>query len=145
MTQFVEEPLAPQHLLMMTNGLEDGERLLGKIPEHPGELHKSLAEYFDANLEVTEQDAAHLGIFWAWSLVTKEGWEWVALKKDHWQALGVADKERRYVVLPVSYFVNLYHRHRHTDSIVQPAVVYYCISTGDLKDSEPMSYSVVAM
>ena len=33
MSQFVEGPLAPQHLLMMTDGMEDGERLLGMAPQ----------------------------------------------------------------------------------------------------------------
>ena len=148
MSQLVEVPLAPQHLLLMTNGMDEGEVLLGKKPGefNAGELHKSLTDFVESQSGVVSEDeAAHLGVFWAWHLVLKQGWEFVGVTRDDWDGLGVADKERRYIALPVSYFVDLFHRLNRPDRDAQPSVVYYCIANDELKPSATGAMNVVAM
>ena len=63
---------------------------------------------------------------------------------DDWEGVGVADKERRYVVLPVSLFVDLYHYGNH-DALRDPGVIWVSIQTNDLRPAEPGEMLVIAM
>src|SRR5215471_9090863 len=111
MTTTREVPLIIEDCALMTAGVEYSTDLLGLGPGFDPVKAQDLIEGFverfragRAKGPLDENVAAYLGVFWGMSIVQAYGWEFVAVKIGDWRGFGIADAERRYLALPVSFF-----------------------------------------
>jgi hypothetical protein len=77
------------------------------------------------------------------SIVLAYDWNWVAVAHGDWRGFGVADPERRYLVLPVSYFHTLMHGKGGAE-LSGPAERFTAIGAGSLPASKPGQFTVLA-
>jgi hypothetical protein len=70
-------------------------------------------------------------------------WDWVAVENGDWRGLGVADKQRSYLVLPINFFNTLILK--DTDRTKPgPAVLFKAIGGNYLPASAPGQFMILA-
>jgi hypothetical protein len=149
MSKTREVPLVIEECAMMTTGVQEGGSLLGLgpgfDPAEAQDLIEDLLRRFRAGQlkeSLDENAAAYLGLFWAMSIVLAYRWNWVAVERGDWRGFGVADSERRYLVLPVSYFHTLMHGERAPKW--SPSDRFKAIGANSLRASLPGQFTVIA-
>lgn len=144
MTKISEVELNPQHLMWMTTGLDKGQRLVRcSNPKSLESWHDAISKYLGNTGEIDKDEAAIVAVYWGWGFVTHLDWEWIGVSAGDWNGLAIADKERRYVVLPVDYFMKLVGDARN-DDLATPQEVFEGIANGVLPAYPPRSYVVVS-
>lgn len=122
--------------------MEDAESILGLEPPFEPSITHSKLEEFLANTpsaqdeEELHEQAASFGSFWGCLLVSSFDWQWIAIEYDDWRGLGVADKERRYLILPV----NLFYKLLTNANVPGPTQRFNAIREGYLPVSERNQY-----
>lgn len=139
--QIQEVPLSIKDCGIISK-MDDAESILGLQPPFEPSITNSKIEEFLANApsmqdeaELYEQ-AASFGSFWGSLLVSSFDWEWIAIEYDDWRGLGVADRERRYLILPV----NLFYKLLTNANVPGPTQRFNAIREGNLPVSEPKQY-----
>ncbi len=90
-----------------------------------------------------EDAAMALGALWGEAICIACGWEWVVAQHGRWKGLGIADSERRYLALPLSYFTFLL-ANPPKDIHLPSLQLYNCITKGNMPKSNPRDYTIVS-
>lgn len=144
-----EVPLIIEDCALMTEGVEQGCSLLGLEPGFDPvkaqDLIESFVEKYRAGCvegPLDENAAAYLGVFWGMTIVLAYGWNWVAVTHGDWRGFGVADPERKYLALPISFFHTLMHD-KAGQQMPGPTVRFKAIGANDLPPSKAKAFTII--
>lgn len=142
--QIQEVPLSIKDCAIISR-MDDAESILGlQPPFEPSNTNRKIEEFL-ANAPFVQDEeelygqAAAFGSFWGCLLVSCLDWEWIAIEYDDWRGLGVADKERRHIILPV----NLFYKLLTNANVPGPTLRFNAIREGYLPVSEPNQYLIL--
>ncbi len=149
MTTTREVPLIMEDCALMTAGAEYGDSLFGLEPGFDPVKAQDLIEDFLERFRagkvakpIDENTSAYLGCFWAMTISMAYKWDLVAVAHGDWRGLGVADKERKYLALPINFFHTLMHETAGKE-MPGPAVRFKAIGANYLPTSTPGAFTVI--
>ena len=149
MASIREIPVAMEDCAVIMLG-DQAEELLGVWPPidpHAVQMkiEHVLQEVFNGahGSPPTERLIASLGVFWGNMITVAYDWDWVALVNGDWRGLGVADKQRKYLALPIDFFNTLILKDTNRTK-PGPAVLFKAIGENYLPESKPGQFLILA-
>jgi hypothetical protein len=84
-----------------------------------------------------------LALFWSMLLPMAYQWDVVPVKTSRGRQLGFSDKQRNYLILPITYFDALSRLATHAAK-PSPAALFHAIGNGGLPKSSPGKFLIIA-
>lgn len=115
---------------------DHAKKLLGIIDLKPDqETPQKIQLFLENEKELQENDFIALGALWAQVVIKEKNWEWVNIKTDNWSSIGIVDKCRKYLILPLSFI-----KQSNSDTLL----LYNSIIDENLPPSNEKNYLILS-
>ncbi|HEY2837560.1 MAG TPA: hypothetical protein VGJ26_00310 [Pirellulales bacterium] len=146
-TKTTDAPLSEDERQAIRNLSEAAAAALGIANDTPDAIQGKIQDMADGiamgTIENPLGDDAHiaLGALWGNTLCETYGWEWIVPIHGDWRGLGVADRERTYLALPLDLFRRIINE--KDDETPGPYVRWKAIGISNLPASSPGMYTII--